>query len=92
LEGLCPEERAVPELTYDLGHSCGEIAAIMDCPFHTVKRRVYHARDKLRRLVPILASTGGEPKACPRITSSRFHRRRMSLGNAVCVRLLALKA
>jgi len=60
LEGLCPDHRAVLELTYGLGHSCGEIAAIMDCPINTVKTRMFHARNKLRQLVPILAAPGGE--------------------------------
>src|ERR1700751_2255920 len=63
LEGLCPNHRAVLELTYDLGHSCGEIAVIMDCPINTVKTRMFHARNRLRRLVPILALPGGEAKA-----------------------------
>jgi RNA polymerase sigma-70 factor (ECF subfamily) len=63
LEGLCPDHRAVLELTYDLGHSCGEIAAIMDCPINTVKTRMFHARNRLRRLVPILAAPGGEARA-----------------------------
>jgi RNA polymerase sigma-70 factor, ECF subfamily len=60
LEGLCPDHRAVLELTYGLGHSCGEIAVIMDCPINTVKTRMFHARNKLRQLVPILAAPGGE--------------------------------
>ena len=60
LESLCPNHRAVLELTYGLGHSCGEIAAIMDCPINTVKTRMFHARNKLRQLVPILAAPGGE--------------------------------
>jgi RNA polymerase sigma-70 factor, ECF subfamily len=60
LESLCPNHRAVLELTYGLGHSCGEIAVIMDCPINTVKTRMFHARNKLRQLVPILAATGGE--------------------------------
>jgi RNA polymerase sigma-70 factor, ECF subfamily len=63
LEGLCPDHRAVLELTYDLGHSCGEIAVIMDCPINTVKTRMFHARNRLRKLVPILAAPGGEAKA-----------------------------
>lgn len=62
LESLSPDHRAVLELTYQLGHSCGEIAAIMDCPINTVKTRMFHARNKLRALVPILAAPRGEPQ------------------------------
>ena len=63
MESLSPDHRAVLELTYHLGHSCGEIAAIMDCPINTVKTRMFHARNKLRALVPILAAPRGEPQA-----------------------------
>jgi len=56
LESLSPDHRAVLELTYYLGHSCGEIAAIMDCPVNTVKTRMFHARNKLRMLIPILTA------------------------------------
>lgn len=59
LQGLSRDHRAVLQLTYDLGHSCAEIAAIMDCPINTVKTRMFHARNKLRQLVPILAAPGG---------------------------------
>ena len=68
LESLSPDHRAVLELTYDLGHSCGETAAIMECPVNTVKTRMFHARNKLRGLVPILAAPRGEAEAYPRIT------------------------
>ncbi|NJD31708.1 MAG: sigma-70 family RNA polymerase sigma factor [Gammaproteobacteria bacterium] len=46
------EQRLVLELTYYLGHSCEEIAEIMDCPVNTVKTRMFHARRKLRQLLP----------------------------------------
>src|SRR5437016_1050276 len=59
LESLSSDHRAVLELTYHLGHSCGEIAAIMDCPVNTVKTRMFHARNKLRTLVPALAAPRG---------------------------------
>jgi RNA polymerase sigma-70 factor, ECF subfamily len=61
LESLSPDHRAVLELTYYLGHSCGETAAIMDCPINTVKTRMFHARNRLRPLVRILAAPRGEP-------------------------------
>jgi RNA polymerase sigma-70 factor, ECF subfamily len=63
LESLSPDHRAVLELTYHLGHSCGEIAAIMDCPVNTVKTRLFHARNRLRALIPALAAPRGEPIA-----------------------------
>ncbi len=52
LEQLPLEQRMVLELTYFLGHSCEEIAEIMDCPVNTVKTRMFHARRKMRTLLP----------------------------------------
>lgn len=49
------EQRSVLELSYLLGHSCEEVADIMNCPVNTVKTRMFHAREKLRRLLPRLA-------------------------------------
>jgi RNA polymerase sigma-70 factor, ECF subfamily len=49
------EQRMVIELAYLLGHSCEEIAQIMQCPVNTVKTRMFHAREKLRRSLPRLA-------------------------------------
>lgn len=43
------EQRMVIELTYFLGHSCEEIAAIMECPVNTVKTRMFYARRKLKQ-------------------------------------------
>lgn len=54
------EQRATLELAYFVGHSCEEIAAIMDCPVNTVKARMFQARIKLRNLLPKL---GGVPLA-----------------------------
>ncbi|HVN46701.1 MAG TPA: RNA polymerase sigma factor [Steroidobacteraceae bacterium] len=50
------EQRLAVELCYELGHSCEEIATIMDCPVNTVKTRLFHARAKLQRLLPQLAT------------------------------------
>jgi RNA polymerase sigma-70 factor (ECF subfamily) len=55
LERLPLEQRLVLELTYFVGHSCEEIAAIMDCPVNTVKTRMFHARQKMRVMLPQLA-------------------------------------
>jgi RNA polymerase sigma-70 factor (ECF subfamily) len=45
----------VLELAYHIGHSCEEIAVIMECPVNTVKTRMFHARRKLRGLLTGLA-------------------------------------
>jgi RNA polymerase sigma-70 factor, ECF subfamily len=58
LDRLTPEQRLTLELAYGSGHSLDEIAAIMDCPTSTVKARMFHARVKLRNLLPTLA--GGQ--------------------------------
>jgi RNA polymerase sigma-70 factor (ECF subfamily) len=50
------EQRLAVELCYELGYSCEEIAAIMNCPANTVKTRLFHARAKLQRLLPQLAA------------------------------------
>ncbi len=55
------EQRATLELAYFVGHSCQEIAQIMECPVNTVKARMFQARLKLRNLLPKLAGTE-EPK------------------------------
>jgi RNA polymerase sigma-70 factor (ECF subfamily) len=49
------EQRTVLELAYHVGHSCEEIAEIMQCPINTVKTRMFHARRKLRGLLSDLA-------------------------------------
>jgi len=60
LRTLPVEQRATMELAYFLGHSCEEIATIMNCPVNTVKARMFQARIKLRNLLPALG--GGRPK------------------------------
>ncbi len=57
LQHLPTEQRVTLELAYGQGHSCEEIAAIMGCPVNTVKTRMFHARGKLRTLLPRLAGT-----------------------------------
>ena len=57
------EQRLAVELCYELGHSCEEIATIMGCPVNTVKTRLFHARAKLQRLLPQLATPAGATPA-----------------------------
>lgn len=52
LQELSAEHRAVVELTYFYGCSYEEIAAISSCPVNTVKTRMFHARAKLKKLLP----------------------------------------
>jgi len=61
LAQLPVEQRMALELAYGAGHSLEEIASIMDCQVTTVKARMFHARVKLRRLLPTLA--GARPGA-----------------------------
>jgi RNA polymerase sigma-70 factor (ECF subfamily) len=49
------KQRAVVELTYFYGYSYEEIAAIVDCPVNTVKTRMFHARARLKDILPALA-------------------------------------
>src|ERR1700760_3815181 len=54
------EQRLAVELCYELGYSCEEISSIMGCPVNTVKTRLFHARAKLQKLLPVLG--GGVAK------------------------------
>jgi RNA polymerase sigma-70 factor (ECF subfamily) len=60
LQLLPPKQRAVVELTYVWGYSCDEIAEIVDCPPGTVKTRMFHARARLRELLPALGHERGD--------------------------------
>jgi RNA polymerase sigma-70 factor, ECF subfamily len=60
LDRLSPEHRLVVELTLFVGCSYVEIAAIANCPVNTVKTRMFHARQKLRRILKALDA--GSPK------------------------------
>jgi len=55
LQRLPIEQRTVLELAYRMGHSCVEIASIMQCPVNTVKTRMFHARRKLKILLTNLS-------------------------------------
>jgi RNA polymerase sigma-70 factor (ECF subfamily) len=54
LELISPDQRSVVELTYYSGFSYQEIADLMDCPVNTVKTRMFHARKRLAKLLPVL--------------------------------------
>ena len=57
MEQLPTEQRMALEFAYGYGHSCEEIALMMECPVNTVKTRLFHARAKLRTILPGLAGT-----------------------------------
>ena len=52
---LSADQRIVIELVYGMGHSLDDVAIIMQCPVGTVKARLFHARVKLRNVLPTLA-------------------------------------
>jgi RNA polymerase sigma factor (sigma-70 family) len=60
LARLSPDHRQVVELTYFSGFSYQEIAEIADCPVNTVKTRMFHARRRLKVLLPALAGRDKE--------------------------------
>ena len=62
LEALSPDHRQVVELTYFCGFSYQEIADIADCPVNTVKTRMFHARRRLKVLLPKLAGEDKESR------------------------------
>ena len=57
MQQLPTDQQLTLELAYGQGHSCEEIARIMDCPVNTVKSRMFQARNKLRTILPRLAGT-----------------------------------
>lgn len=52
---LTAEQRLVMEMAYVMGHSLDEIAEMTNSPVSTVKARMFHARVKLRNVMPALA-------------------------------------
>lgn len=58
IQQLPAKQRAVVELTYYFGYTYDEIAQIVDCPANTVKTRVFHARARLKKLLPELGHEG----------------------------------
>jgi RNA polymerase sigma-70 factor (ECF subfamily) len=57
LDHLSTDQRVVVELVYGVGHSLDDVAVIMQCPVGTVKARLFHARVKLRNVLPTLAGS-----------------------------------
>lgn len=55
LRRLSWDQRLIVELVYAGGHSLEEAAAITQAPVGTLKSRLFHARLKLRNLLPELA-------------------------------------
>jgi RNA polymerase sigma-70 factor (ECF subfamily) len=55
LARLSTDQRVVVELVYGEGHTLDDVASIMQCPVGTVKARLFHARVKLRNVLPALA-------------------------------------
>jgi RNA polymerase sigma-70 factor (ECF subfamily) len=62
LDRLSADQRVVIELVYGVGHTLEDVAIIMQCPVGTVKARLFHARVKLRNVLPALAGTPSMPK------------------------------
>ena len=62
LDRLSPEHRLVLELTFYVGCSYNEIAAIANCPVNTVKTRAFHARRRLQSILEALDSHREEGK------------------------------
>jgi RNA polymerase sigma-70 factor (ECF subfamily) len=60
LARLSADHRQVVELTYFSGFSYQEIAEIAGCPVNTVKTRMFHARRRLKVLLPVLAGQAKE--------------------------------
>lgn len=67
MKQLSLEQRMAIELAYFLGHSCEEISQITDTPVNTVKTRMFHARHRLRTVLPAL----GEPAELQNLESSQ---------------------
>lgn len=61
LARLSADQRLVIELVYGVGHSLDDVATILHCPVGTVKARLFHARVKLRNVLPALAGDAPLP-------------------------------
>ena len=67
LRTLPAPQRLTIELAYFMGHSCDEIAVMTSTPVNTVKTRLFHARARLRALLPQLAESlqGADERTSP---------------------------
>jgi len=67
LRTLPAPQRLTIELAYFMGHSCDEIAVMTATPVNTVKTRLFHARARLRALLPQLAESlqGADERTSP---------------------------
>ena len=65
LNRLPPEQRLTLELTYRMGYSVEEIAAISNSPVGTVKARMFRARERLREYLPALAGASTLARQTP---------------------------
>ncbi|MFT5209000.1 MAG: RNA polymerase sigma factor (sigma-70 family) [Flavobacterium sp.] len=54
LDLISADQRSVVELTYFSGYSYQEIVDLIQCPVNTVKTRMFHARRRLAKLLPLL--------------------------------------
>jgi RNA polymerase sigma-70 factor (ECF subfamily) len=58
IENLSRDQQLALQLAYGVGYAVEEIAALTLVPVGTVKTRLFHARNKLRRYLP---GIGGDP-------------------------------
>ena len=58
LGSLSHDQQLALQLAYDVGYALEEIATLTLVPVGTVKTRLFHARNKLRRFLPL---AGGDP-------------------------------
>ena len=58
LEALPAEQHQCAILVFYLGLSYQEVAEVMNCPVNTVKTRMFHARRKLKLILPGIAEPG----------------------------------
>jgi RNA polymerase sigma-70 factor, ECF subfamily len=65
IAGLSENHRAVVELTA-MGYSYGEISEVIGCPENTVKTRMFHARQNLKRFLADLENVAhsGSKRSC----------------------------
>jgi RNA polymerase sigma-70 factor (ECF subfamily) len=68
LSRLPVDQRLTLHLAYHMGHSLEEIAEITNSPVGTVKARMFHARERLRRYLPALAGLTGPPEHSKDVT------------------------